>query len=76
MGPNMLKDCTILVLLLGVSTTATFVQTARHPEQVFTDQFLFHDAGVNLLLAEELTAAKVLYRDLSYPYLGWQTQLE
>jgi hypothetical protein len=64
----MLKDCTILVLLLGVSTTATFVQTARHPEQVFTDQFLFHDAGVNLLLAKELNAGKVLYRDLSYQY--------
>src|SRR5208337_2664470 len=64
----MLKDCAILVLLLGVSATATFVQTACHPEQEFTDDFLFHDAGVNLLLAEELTAGKVLYRDLSYIY--------
>lgn len=64
----MLKDCAILVLLLGVSATATFVQTACHPEQEFTDDFLFHDQGVNLLLAEELTAGKVLYRDVSYPY--------
>ena len=68
MGPNMLKDCAILVLLLGVATTATFVKTARHPEQVFTDDFLFQDAGANLLLAEELAAGKVLYRDLSYIY--------
>ena len=68
MGPNTLKDCAILAFLLGVSASATFVQTTRHPEQVFTDAFLFHDAGVNLLLAAELTAGKVLYRDLSYPY--------
>ncbi len=64
----MLKDCAILALLLGISATASFVQTARHSEQVFTDDFLFHDNGVNLLLAQQLTAGKVLYRDLSYPY--------
>ena len=33
-----------------------------------TDAFLFHDAGANLLLAEELTAGKALSRDLGYIY--------
>ena len=70
MGPNMLKDCTILVLLLGVSTTATFVR--RLPSRAGVHGPTLSRRWVDLLLAKELTAAKVLDRDLSYPYLGWK----
>lgn len=58
--------CPVLVIVLA-GLVMSITAMARHPERL-NSAYLFRDEGMNLLVADELLAGKLLYRDLFYQY--------
>jgi len=61
-------DRTGLVGCCAASVALSGVTIGRRPDLVMGADFLFQDAGHNLLVADKLLSGQALYRDVFYPY--------
>jgi hypothetical protein len=62
------SDTVAMASLAAASLTLSAAVIIRRPDLVKGAEFLFQDAGHNLLVAERLLAGASLYSDVFYPY--------
>jgi hypothetical protein len=62
------RDTIVALLVSASSVLLSMAVVLRRPDLVEGAEFLFHDAGHNLLTAQLLLNGGTLYRDLSFPY--------
>ena len=61
-------DIVASVSLMAAALALSIATILHRPQSTLNTAFVFQDEGLNLLVAGELRAGGVLYRDVAYPY--------
>jgi hypothetical protein len=67
-GPGGLRSYWPALLVLAAGTVLSTAALLRRPDLSVTSGYLFGDQSLNLLVADELLAGRVLYRDIHSQY--------
>jgi hypothetical protein len=62
------SDAPILAALLSCAAVLAWLAVVRRPDLYLSEDALFADTGVNLIVARRLLDGGVLYRDIAYQY--------
>ena len=61
-------DIVVAVSVMAAGLALSIATVVHRPQSTLNTAFVFQDEGLNLLVADELRAGGVLYRDVAYPY--------